>query len=88
MTTEHWHLDKRVPIAMIFAIIIQTGGAFWWAANISNRVEQLEDDREATKTAIKELTEVKVHLQYMQKSLESIERTLTQDIEWLPPKIK
>ena len=33
-----WHLDKRVPVALIFAIIIQTGTAVWWVGNLSNRV--------------------------------------------------
>ena len=36
--TEQWHLDKRVPIALIFAIALQTGGALWWAASIQARV--------------------------------------------------
>ncbi|HEV8033407.1 hypothetical protein [Yoonia sp.] len=35
---ENWHLDKRVPIALIFAIAVQTGGALWWAASIQARV--------------------------------------------------
>ena len=39
---SYWHLDKRVPIALIFAIVMQTGAAFWWASSISSRVEQIE----------------------------------------------
>lgn len=34
-----WHLDKRIPIAMIFTIIIQTGVAVWWVSNLSHRVD-------------------------------------------------
>lgn len=37
-----WHLDRRVPLALIVTIIIQTAGVFWWAANITSRVEALE----------------------------------------------
>ena len=36
--TGGWHLDKRVPIALIFAIIFQSITALWWAANIDNRM--------------------------------------------------
>ena len=47
--TEQWHLDKRVPIALIFAIALQTGGALWWAASIQTRVgaapENFTDDK-------------------------------------------
>ena len=40
---RHWHLDRRVPIALIVAIIIQTVGAVWWAASLSSRVDTLEE---------------------------------------------
>ena len=42
--TESWHLDKRVPIALIFAIAVQTGGALWWAAQIQSRVSGAENN--------------------------------------------
>ena len=38
MTEQQWHLDKRVPIALILAIAIQSGGAIWWASSIQGRV--------------------------------------------------
>ena len=28
-TDSQWHLDKRFPVALIFAIFIQTVGAVW-----------------------------------------------------------
>ena len=34
-----WHLDKRVPIALIFALILQTGGAVWWISGIVHRLD-------------------------------------------------
>ena len=50
MATEQWHLDKRVPIALIVTIIVQTvggGGAIvWWAAGMSQRVGQIERQME------------------------------------------
>ena len=35
---ENWHLDKRVPIALIFVLLTQSLGAAWWAASIQARV--------------------------------------------------
>jgi len=35
----NWHLDKRVPVAIIVAIGLQTFGAVWWAATTSARTE-------------------------------------------------
>lgn len=61
---NHWHLDKRVPIALILAIFAQTGGAVWWAASQSAALEGLQarvirlesqnDKRDAQMSAISE----------------------------------
>jgi hypothetical protein len=42
VTQEAWHLDKKVPIALIFTMAIQTGGGIWWAASLSTRVDHQE----------------------------------------------
>ena len=34
-----WHLDKRIPIALIFTLIVQTAFAVWWVSNLSHRVD-------------------------------------------------
>jgi TolA-binding protein len=34
-----WHLDKRIPIALIVTLIVQTGLAVWWVSNLSHRVD-------------------------------------------------
>lgn len=38
---EPWHLDKRIPIAIIFALLTQTAGAVWWASAMSSNVDAL-----------------------------------------------
>ncbi len=39
---REWHLDKRVPIALIITVVGQTMAAAWWAAVTTTRVDQLE----------------------------------------------
>lgn len=39
MTDQQWHLDKRVPIALILAIIIQVAGAVYWASKMEARID-------------------------------------------------
>lgn len=45
---RHWTLDKRIPIALLVTIAVQTGGVVWWASTISSRVTALESRQEAT----------------------------------------
>lgn len=39
---EHWGLDKRIPIAMIFALFLQFVGTITYVVNLDNRVAGLE----------------------------------------------
>jgi hypothetical protein len=39
---RQWHLDKRVPLALILTIIGQTVVAAWGASNLWTRVGELE----------------------------------------------
>lgn len=31
---DQWHLDKRIPLALVAAIFLQTVGMVWWAATM------------------------------------------------------
>ncbi len=42
MSDEPWHLDKRVPVALILTILMQTAAAVWFASALNQRVSQLE----------------------------------------------
>lgn len=46
---EPWHLDKKVPIALIVTILFQTGAALWWASKLDSRLGVVE--RHATEVA-------------------------------------
>lgn len=43
-TDEPWHLDKRVPLALIFAIILQTATAGWYVARIDSQLDRNTQD--------------------------------------------
>lgn len=44
---SEWHLDKRVPISLIVLILSQSALATWWAADMTQRMEQIERRQEA-----------------------------------------
>jgi uncharacterized coiled-coil protein SlyX len=37
---EPWHLDRKVPLALILALLLQTAGMVWWAASLSSKVAE------------------------------------------------
>jgi hypothetical protein len=59
MTTikEPWHLDKRVPLALIVTILGQTALAGWFAASLASRIDTLERDVERQRVVDMQQTE-------------------------------
>lgn len=37
--SNQWGIDKKIPIALIFVVIVQTVGLTWGAATLSNNVK-------------------------------------------------
>lgn len=75
----HWTLDKRVPLAFIFAIAVQTAGVIWWASSLSNvvaaqgqKIAVLETQRAGERLAVVEATigDVKSQLNRIEQKLD------------------
>lgn len=39
-----WHLDKRVPIALIITLFLQLAAGIWWASSLARDVAGLKED--------------------------------------------
>lgn len=39
---EHWTVDKRVPVAIIFAILVQSAGVVWFFSDQNARLRVVE----------------------------------------------
>lgn len=39
-----WHLDKKVPVAIIAVLLMQVAGLVWWGSQIESRVSVAERD--------------------------------------------
>lgn len=71
-----WHLDKRIPIALILTLALQTGTIIWWAAGVTARLEQVERRQEATAPQADRLTRVEVRIEAIQDGIARIERAV------------
>ncbi len=87
MTNAHddarWHLDRRVPLAIIFAIVTQTGAALLWAGAANERLAHLEMQMDMFNRMTERTTRLEVQVNYMRASLDRIERKLDRTID--PP---
>lgn len=84
---EGWHLDKRVPLAIILGLFLQGVGAVWWAAQFEarfeasvRRIERLETQRLAddaqTNLLTQRLARIEALTETQTRLLERIESKL------------
>ncbi len=49
---EPWQLKKEIPIALIVAVLLQTGAAFYWAASIEGKINAVDMRAQANRRDI------------------------------------
>lgn len=76
-----WHLDRKVPIALILAILIQTGGIVWWGATTSERLNALERKADLVAPQGDRLTRVETRLEAVQDGISEIKSILRKEPE-------
>lgn len=74
-----WHLDKRVPIAMIITLALQTCAIVWWAATVQSRVEVLEKKVDRTEGQAGKIIRLEDRLDHIAETLTRIERALSKN---------
>lgn len=57
-----WHLDKRVPIALICTLLAQTFILGWWTSRIDSRVASLEKADETRTSQATQLNSIAVDI--------------------------
>ena len=55
---KSWEIDRHVPIALIFTLLVQGAGIVWWAAGITDRLSHVERHIEKTLPQADRLTRV------------------------------
>jgi Tfp pilus assembly protein PilO len=79
MSDNQWHLDKRVPIALIFALVVQTGVVFSWKTNVENRLTHLEEVDKVRSTHEARIIILEQSISYIRSDLTEIKLMLKRD---------
>jgi hypothetical protein len=77
MTSDkHWHLDRKVPIFLIFAILVQTAVLASFIGSLDNRVSHLETAQVLRGDERDRLVVLEVQMRAIHDTLIRIERQL------------
>lgn len=80
--SEGWHLDKKVPLTLIFAMLVQAGIVVWAIADIKKDVEVLKIEVFSLyKNDDKQTDELRLALKVMQDQFSRMDSKLDRLIE-------
>lgn len=71
-----WHVGKEIPIAMLFAIILQSFGAIWWAATLSAKLDDLSYQVAALSAEKYTKTDAEKDQRYLMQKINDSERRI------------
>lgn len=57
-----WALDKKIPVALIMTLLVQTAGFAFWVGQLSIRIDQLEVQSQRYLTNGDRLTRLEVRI--------------------------
>ena len=82
---KQWHLDRRVPLALIAMIAAQTCAALWWASGLDTRVKQLETQYLNVAPQAGQIIRLQVQLEGVSANVIEIKNALLRGHQWTPP---
>jgi hypothetical protein len=74
--TTEWHLNKSVPVTIIFALLVQTAGIVIWATRLDSRVGSLETSQLEQNIRLNKLEESNQLLALIKDRQDHVLRTL------------
>ena len=71
-----WHLDKRVPVALIVTIMSGFAGGTWWIAEINSRVNHIERMQLQSSGDSGQIIQIKEQLRGIERIVQRLEQYL------------
>ena len=73
---QKWTIDKHIPVALIFAMMMQTFAVIWWAAQLETRVNVLENQLTQNTMLIDRVSRVEEKVSSLREASLRIEQKL------------
>ncbi|ODR94711.1 hypothetical protein AUC70_08885 [Methyloceanibacter stevinii] len=77
-SNAHWTLDRRVPVALILSIVLQSAGLFMWVGALTSRVSELETKAVRSIDAGDRVISLEAEMREVRRILQRIEAKLDQ----------
>lgn len=79
---NRWQLDKHVPVAVILAVVVQTGSILWWGAKVDSRVAAIEEHirKEEIKSMAASLPDRMARIEVQQKYTYDLVKEVLQEL--------
>jgi len=71
-----WQIDKKIPVALIFTLLIQTAGFAFWMGQLSVRIDQLETTNLRYTTNSDRLTRLEVRIDNLTEDVQDLARVV------------
>jgi hypothetical protein len=71
-----WHLDKKVPVALIATLAVQTVAIVWWAASLSQRVDALEHNAVAAVPRLESVIRLETKVDVINSTLQELKNLI------------
>ena len=76
LTEQSWYLDRRVPMAIIAAIILQSAGALVWVGQATQRIKHMEQKTQLIAEVSERIARLEENTSFMRTSLQRVERKI------------
>lgn len=78
---QEWHLDRKVTLSLIIALLANAAASVWFAAQLDQRVTSIEQHQTRALDTPERIARVETQVEGLREYLARIERKLDRVIE-------
>lgn len=78
---SEWHLDKRVNISIVVALLLQAASIIWWGSAMSQRVANLEKYHQNSDDMVAKVARLEQSVAMQNQTMTRVENKLDRLIE-------